>query len=152
MVTEGELIARRSAMESAYDPIRALSRIVSQRFDEALRPADITGSQFNVLLNIAVAGRTNAQRLAEWLFVEKSTVSRLLKGMEAKGWIKQTPSKTSRSVYLEVTDEGHDFIHDAIALIDEPCKDCDVLLGTKMLTQMTKAVAKLRKGKELSIS
>ena len=49
------------------------------------------------------------QELAASLGLEKSTVSRLAAGMEARGWLSRQREPTNRSYYqLRLTDEGQD--------------------------------------------
>lgn len=53
------------------------------------------------------AGTLSQQELAERLGLEKSTVSRLVAGMESRGWLSRVRDPANRRVYrLNLTGEG----------------------------------------------
>ena len=67
---------------------RLLSRVISRRFDAALRPLGIKGPQMTILVALEITQPTRPSELGDLLDVEKSTLSRTLQRMREAGWIR----------------------------------------------------------------
>ena len=68
---------------------------------------DITTSTGFVLLNIDTAAGTPATKIAPMMGLESRSLTRMLKSMEAKGWIyRQKDPVDRRSVRIFLTDKG----------------------------------------------
>ena len=66
-------------------------------------------SEVFALGELSEEGALSQQDLAERLGLEKSTVSRLAAGMEARGWLSRQREATNRRFYqLHLTDEGRE--------------------------------------------
>jgi DNA-binding MarR family transcriptional regulator len=92
LVTRDDQSAARScaqhiARECLGSRARRLTRLISRHYDEALRPHGVTAAQFQLLVGIALAGSVQATALGRILDLEKSTLSRNLARMVAKGWV-----------------------------------------------------------------
>ena len=89
---------------------QALRRLV--RLSGLLEPHDHAGvrastSEVFALGELVDAGSLSQQELAERLGLEKSTVSRLVAGMERRGWLSRTRDPANRRSYrLRLTEEG----------------------------------------------
>ena len=85
-----------------------LHRQVARRFETALRPLGLTLSQMEVLAALTVVGGpVKPAFIAGRLAVERSTMSRNLTLMEAKGLVTTTDtSATGRSLAVSITDHG----------------------------------------------
>lgn len=69
----------------------------------------VSTSEVFALAELSEAGALSQQDLASRLGLEKSTVSRLAAGMEARGWLSREREPTNRSYYrLRLTAEGQD--------------------------------------------
>lgn len=93
------------------DHLRQLLRRVV-RLSGLLEPHDHAGvrasaSEVFALGELVEAGTLSQQELAERLGLEKSTVSRLVAGMEGRGWLSRVRDPANRRVYrLSLTGEG----------------------------------------------
>jgi DNA-binding MarR family transcriptional regulator len=93
------------------DHLRQLLRRLV-RLSGLLEPHDHAGvrasaSEVFALAELVEAGTLSQQELAERLGLEKSTVSRLVAGMESRGWLSRTRDPANRRVYrLSLTGEG----------------------------------------------
>lgn len=67
---------------------RLLSNILAMRFHEA--DIDMTAEQWGALIILLNGGAMTQGQLGERLYLEKSSVSRLLDGLERRGWIVRT--------------------------------------------------------------
>jgi DNA-binding MarR family transcriptional regulator len=85
--------------------LRLLNRLVTNLYDDALRPHGLRVSQMNILVVIAAAGPVRAVDVAGRLKLDTSTLSRDLERLIARGWVRTTPGK-GRARPLEVTAAG----------------------------------------------
>lgn len=92
--------------------IRAASRQLVREFgflDKGVAGTDLSGSGVHAMMEIGLHPGITAKELAARLKLEKSTISRLLKSLEARGDIIQTRSDTDgRSFALSLTASGQD--------------------------------------------
>ena len=68
--------------------LRRAARAVTQRYDEALRPAGIRLTQFTLLQMLSLTGPLTQGALSEQLAMDSTTLSRTLKPVEKAGWIR----------------------------------------------------------------
>jgi DNA-binding MarR family transcriptional regulator len=69
----------------------------------------ITLSEMFALMELAAGAPMSQQVLAEHLHLEKSTVSRLIRHLEQRGWVKRVRDfHDTRMFRLHLSDEGHE--------------------------------------------
>ena len=85
-----------------------LHRLISRRFEQALRPLGLSLPQMEVLSALTLWGEpAKPADLADVLSIERSTMSRNLSLMQARGLVEATDtSPTGRSMAVTVTAEG----------------------------------------------
>jgi DNA-binding MarR family transcriptional regulator len=85
-----------------------LHRLVSRRFDESLRPLGLTGPQVEILAALTMAAApVKPSAAAQWLGMERSTMSRNLAVLEERGWVAPGEiSPTGRTMKVVITEEG----------------------------------------------
>lgn len=88
--------------------IGRLNRLVGRRFDHALGPLGLSIAQMEVLGALVLNDTPlRPADLAQWLAVERSTMSRNLALMEKRGYVRATEtSPTGRSQRVAITREG----------------------------------------------
>ncbi len=86
--------------------LRMLSRIVSRIYDQQLRPLGIKFSQMNILVLVTERGPIAPHQVAALLGFEKSTLSRNLRLLEARGWINSQPAESGHRLQLRITPAG----------------------------------------------
>ncbi len=94
--------------------IRMLNRIITSIYDDALRPLGITTSQANMLTAIDQVGPVKQAQLAEYLHIEKSTLSRNLSLMKKRGWVRVLPGEDDRSHAVAITAKGTKLLEEAL--------------------------------------
>ncbi len=109
--------------------VRRLSRVVTRKFDEALRPLGITPAQLSLLVIIELHGPVAPSAVARYLDIEKSTLSRNLRLMNAAGWIHDWSEGSEKR--LELTAAGRKLLADAYPLWRQAQKKVRELLGTR---------------------
>jgi DNA-binding MarR family transcriptional regulator len=90
---------------------RLISRTISRTFDAALRPFGVSTAQMNILVAVQFKEQASAKEISAVLALEKSTVSRNVQIMIAKGWLHETP-QIGRKKLLTVTDAGSSLLED----------------------------------------
>jgi DNA-binding MarR family transcriptional regulator len=133
----------RIAGECLAGRVRALNRVVTGIYDEALRPYKVRTSQMNILVAIAAMGQTRATDVCRKLKLEKSTLSRDLDRLLALGWIKTTPSG-GRTQLLEATDAGRDLIEKLLPVWEVAQERVRDVLGATLTKEIYAAADRLR--------
>ena len=88
-------------------PIYAASRLVTRLYQPYFDKLDITYPQYLVFLLLWEKDNRNVSDISHCLYLESSTLTPLLKRMEAKGYIKRKRSaEDERSVFIQLTPKG----------------------------------------------
>ena len=98
-------IAQTIASDCVGARIRMLNRAISRIYDEEVRSHGIRFSQMNILTVVTLHGPIRPVDVGRLLSLEKSTLSRNVGLMEAKGWL-ASRSGEGNSRLLEVTARG----------------------------------------------
>ena len=86
--------------------LRRAARAVTQHYDRLLRPTGLRVTQFTLLAALTVAGPLPINRLARRLGLERTTLTRNLRPLEAKGWLAVTEDADRRVHTVEITARG----------------------------------------------
>ncbi len=111
--------------------LRMLNREVTGLYDDALRPLGVKVSQTNVLTAIAKLQPVSPGMIGKLLRIEKSTLSRNLERLRARGWLRVKSGEDERSHQLEVTAKGRRLLEKALPLWKQAQKDAEELLGKR---------------------
>lgn len=109
-----------------------ISRVVDSIFNEALRPLGIRNTQLTMLSVIAFMGTATAAELAPVLVMEKSTVSRNLRVMTARGWIAGSDG-AGRGRRIGLTRAGEKMLRQAVPLWQAAQAKAEAALGAGAL-------------------
>src|SRR5712691_5474012 len=94
--------------------LRLLNRVVTNFYDEALRPLGLKVSQFNILIVTAKLGIARPARVCEILQLDTSTLSRNVERMRAHGWLEVVPERDARAQPFRLTTQGKRLIDRAV--------------------------------------
>jgi len=87
--------------------IRKAMRAVSQHYDKILAPSGLRGTQFTILTALTRLGDLTITELAEYLVMERTTLTRNLKPLEKEGYLKVLPGlQDSRTRRVSLTTAG----------------------------------------------
>ncbi len=98
---------------------RRASRIITQIYDEALRPIGLVLNQFTLLVSIHLMGSTSITRLAQELFTDQTTLTRNLKLLEKRGLVEIQPGSDRRVRMVSLTAEGQATLAKALPLWEQ---------------------------------
>jgi DNA-binding MarR family transcriptional regulator len=86
--------------------LRRASRMVTQFYDDALRPSGIRVTQFTLLQALVLMTRTSQKQLAELLGIDSTTLTRTLGYLRRKGWLRTERGADRRELGLSLTLAG----------------------------------------------
>src|SRR5947209_10448058 len=86
--------------------LRLLNRVVTNLYDDALRPLGLKVSQLNILIVTAKLGLARPAQVCEILQLDTSTLSRNVERMRAHGWLEAVPDDDARTQPFRLTAEG----------------------------------------------
>ncbi|MDZ7601813.1 MAG: MarR family winged helix-turn-helix transcriptional regulator [Hoeflea sp.] len=97
--------------------LQRAARVVTRRFDEALRPVDLTTGQYSILVALQRQRPPGIGELATELAMDRTTLTKNLKPLERRGLLTvHTDPEDSRSRILALTETGMALLADAIPL------------------------------------
>jgi DNA-binding MarR family transcriptional regulator len=99
-------IAKECVEQCLATRLRQISRLVTNRYDEALREFGVTSNQASMLAVIAVLGNPTPGELEPILLMDASTISRNVKLLLANQWVALIPSDDRRSHRLVIAPAG----------------------------------------------
>ena len=86
--------------------LRRLSRQVTQRYDDALRPVGLRVTQFSLLSALRKDGPMTVAALAQALGADTTSISRALATVATHGWVQMGEGADKRSKSVAITAEG----------------------------------------------
>lgn len=97
--------------------VRRTARAIARRYDEALKPLDLTNGQFSTLVAIAAMRAAPMQALADQLGMDRTTLTATLKPLQRRGLVSVRADATDRrSRLLALTDRGTAVLREALPL------------------------------------
>ncbi len=124
---------------------RLLGRAVSGIYDEALRDHGLKVSQTNLLAAVWMLGSGRPGEVGALLCMDKSTLSRNVNRMAARGWLVTEPDADGRSHRLAVTPEGRRVLREAHPAWKRAQRRVRRLLGGSDLAAVSRLAARLRR-------
>lgn len=86
--------------------LRRTSRLVTQLYDQALKPAGVRSGQFNLMVPVALRGAYSISELADLLGMERSALARNLRPLVRRGWVTVTAGRDRRTRIVRLTRAG----------------------------------------------
>lgn len=108
---------------------RRASRALTQLYDEALRPAGLSPTQFTILQALGLAGEVPQGRLGQILAMDSTTLTRTLRIMGREGWIAERRGKDRRERLLQMSETGRDRFNRALPFWEKTQAELGLQLG-----------------------
>src|SRR5947209_4711809 len=118
--------------------LRMLNRVVTNIYDNVLRPLDLKVSQMNVLVAAAKMGTVRPLEVCEYLHLDVSTLSRNVERMKARGWLEVVPDADGRSQPLQLTPKGRKHLEKAVPARREAQQQVTKVLGAGFVDQLNR--------------
>jgi DNA-binding MarR family transcriptional regulator len=123
--------------------LRLLNRVVTNLYDDALRPLGLKVSQLNVLVVTAKLGLAQPAQVCDILQLDTSTLSRNVERMRAKGWLEVVPGEDARTQPFRLTTQGKRLIEKAVPAWEQAQRQAQELLGEGGVALLTRTAGKL---------
>jgi DNA-binding MarR family transcriptional regulator len=124
--------------------LRLINRVVTNIYDDALRPLGLKISQGNILILTGKMGVVSPVQVCEYLQLDISTLSRNVELMRKNGWLEEVPGEDARSHPFRLTAEGKRLIEKAIPAWEKAQAEARELLGDDFVLLLNKAAKRAR--------
>lgn len=119
----------RMAQECKVVRVRLLNRVLTNIYDEALRPFRLKASQMNILVVVGRLGLARPADACRALQLDASTLSRNVTRMKSRGWLEAIPDSDGRAHHLRLTPRGLAVLDRARPAWEEAQEKAEALLG-----------------------
>jgi DNA-binding MarR family transcriptional regulator len=123
--------------------LRLLNRVVTNLYDDALRPLGLKVSQLNILIVTAKLGLARPAQVCDILQLDASTLSRNVKPLQAHGWLEVVPDEDARAQPFRLTAQGKRLIEKAVPAWQEAQRQATELLGDEGIALLDRAAKKV---------
>jgi DNA-binding MarR family transcriptional regulator len=123
--------------------LRRLNRVVTNFYDDALRPLNLKASQLNILVVAAKLGLARPAQVCDYLQLDTSTLSRNVERMRARGWLEVVPDDDARAQPFRLTPLGKRLIEKAFPAWERAQRRAIEVLGDQGIALLEKATAKM---------
>lgn len=124
--------------------IRAASRVITQLFDEILKPTGLQITQFAVLVGVVSLDSPSINQLAKGLVMDRTTLTRNLKPLEKEGLIKITSGDDKRNHFVKITPKGKSAMEKTLPYWEKARTVVSEEFGQKHLDGLLKDLASVR--------
>lgn len=124
--------------------LRLLNRVVTNLYDDALRPLGVRLSQGNVLAVTARLGVARPAQVCEFLEMDASTLSRTVERMVTNGWLEIVPDEDGRSQPFRLTAAGRRLMERALPAWERAQAEAKKLLGDDGLQLLDDAIGRVK--------
>ncbi len=124
--------------------LRLLNRVITNLYDDALRPFGVKLSQGNVLAVTAKLGVARPAQVCDILELDTSTLSRTVDRMVHNGWLEILTDDDGRSHPFRLTDNGRRLMERAIPAWEKAQTEANKLLGEDGLRLLDEAIRRVK--------
>ncbi len=109
--------------------VQRAARALARRFDEALRPVNLTNGQFSLMMSLNRPKPAGMTAVASLLAVDRTTLTAALKPLERRGLIKVMADPADRrSRLLMLTKNGRGLLARAVPIWEETHRKVEAFL------------------------
>lgn len=110
--------------------VQRAARALARKFDDALRPLDLTNGQFSLLMSLNRPEPASMGSVAHLLAMDRTTLTAALKPLEKRGLLEVlTDAKDRRQRRLKLTDAGLALLARAVPIWTGTHAQVDAALG-----------------------
>ncbi|WP_421873865.1 MarR family winged helix-turn-helix transcriptional regulator [Pararhizobium sp.] len=110
--------------------VQRAARALARKFDEALRPLDLTNGQFSLLMSLNRPDPPGMGPVANLLAMDRTTLTAALKPLEKRGLlVTMSDDRDRRLRRMKLTPAGHALLSTAVPIWKRTHADVDDALG-----------------------
>ncbi len=125
----GEAVIGEMTSNCLLTRTRRLSRLVTNTYDQALRPFGINAPQFSLLVLIAKFGPASRAEIGRANYQDRSTLTRNLALLLAEGWVRELETEGGRSRPIEISPKGRKLLSSAAPAWRQAQTEAQALIG-----------------------
>lgn len=115
---------------------RQASRYITRLYDRHLSAAQVTNTQFGILVLLSEAPGMTMSELALAMVMERTSLVRAIKPMERDGWLKtERAAQETRKLVLSLTEAGHNKVQAALPLWQKAQQEFEAKVGPEKAAQ-----------------
>jgi DNA-binding MarR family transcriptional regulator len=118
--------------------LRLLNRVITNLYDDAMRPLGLKVSQLNILVVTAKLSLATPAKVCDILQLDTSTLSRNVERMRAKGWLEVVPAEDARAQPFRLTAQGKRLLERAAPAWEKAQAQAVEVLGEEGLALLNK--------------
>ena len=99
--------------------LRKASRVVTNLFDDALRPIGLRSTQLPILVTLRLLGPTTMSQISAELVMSPTTLTRNLKPLMKRGMVQVLAGEDKRTREISLAEPGHRLLEEAVPLWEE---------------------------------
>jgi DNA-binding MarR family transcriptional regulator len=122
--------------------VRLLNRVITNLFDEALRPLGLKVSQLNILVATAKMRVARPATVCEVLQMDTSTLSRNVERMRRHRWIETVAGDDARMQPFRLTPKGRRLLERAAPAWERAQQKATELLGKNGVAMLAKTAGR----------
>lgn len=123
--------------------IRQASRIVTQLYENALRPSGVKITQFSILRLLSARPGLTTGEIADALAMDSTTLTRTLKIIQDNAWIEAVAGEDRRERHWNVTPAGTERMEAALPLWKSAQNEFALMASDVDLDALTQTVFQL---------
>ena len=123
--------------------LRQVSRVMTQLYDQRLKPSGLLTTQFSLLRFIAANRAARTSDLADALLIDNSTLTRTLATLQASEWIAPDATEDRRERRWAITRDGERRLALAIPLWEKAQAELDRRIGAGDMRRLAKVVSEI---------
>jgi len=123
--------------------MRLLNRVITNLYDDALRPLGLKVSQLNILVVAAKLGLAQPAQVCDILQLDASTLSRNVERMRAQGWLEVVPCEDARTQPFRLTAQGKKLLERSVPAWQAAQQKAGELLGKPGVALLHQTAGKL---------
>ena len=132
------------ARECLAARLRMLNRVVTNIYDDALRPLGVKASQLNILVVTAKLGLARPADVCQRLQLNTSTLSRNVERMRSRAWLEVVADDDGRAQPFQLTAEGRRLLERAMPAWKRAQEKVKKLIGADAVASIDNAVRRIR--------
>jgi DNA-binding MarR family transcriptional regulator len=109
--------------------VRTAARKTTALYDSILRPAGVTLAQYSLMRKVERAGTVSLTGLGRLAELDRSTIGRNVKALEALGLVRTAPAEDQREAAVRLTSAGEATLERAQPLWEEAQRRVEAALG-----------------------
>lgn len=120
--------------------LRRTARLVTQMYEEVIRPTGVGGPQFTLLQALHVAPGVSQKELGDILGIDSTTLTRTLALLRKHGWLRADSGADRRALRLGLTKAGEKEYERVLPYWQQAQKRLKQVLGESNWNKMIEAV------------